>query len=67
MIAYDTTRIVCLAFPILLISAEKIYRLMDSEKLTRWLLVLTLLNFLVLQYYISANSVAPMLPFFLND
>jgi hypothetical protein len=64
IIAFDITRMLCLGFPIILLSAEKIKEEWEPTKFTRFVLVLTLLNFLVLQYFMSADGLIPLRPLY---
>lgn len=62
VIAFDTTRLACLAFPAILISAERMKELWDPYKFTRFVLLLIIVNFLLLPYFMSADALIPMLP-----
>jgi len=62
LIAFDATRIVCLAFPAILIAAEKMKSYYDPVKFTKFFLCLTVLNFFLLQYFMSADGLIPMTP-----
>ncbi len=61
-IAFDITRMLCLGFPAILLSAEKIKTSWSSSRFTKFALGLTLINFLILQNYVSADGLIPMLP-----
>ena len=62
IISFDITRMLCLGFPAILISAEKMKMEWDSAKFTHFLLVLTLINFLIIQHFSSCEAINPMLP-----
>ncbi|MGB3948724.1 MAG: hypothetical protein WBM13_12120 [Bacteroidia bacterium] len=62
VIAFDISRMLCLAFPVFLISAEKLRDYWNENKFRHFLIVLTGLNFLVLQYHMSCDRLNPMLP-----
>ncbi|MCX6295970.1 MAG: hypothetical protein NTX97_07870 [Bacteroidetes bacterium] len=66
IIAYDVTRMLCLLFPAILISAEVFRERKGTGKFTRIGLWLLLLNFLVLQYFVSSYSIHPLLPIFME-
>jgi hypothetical protein len=61
-IAFDITRMLCLGFPAILLSAEKVKIEWSPEKFTRFLFTLTILNFLILQYFMSGSGIVSMLP-----
>ncbi len=62
IIAFDITRMLCLGFPVILLSAEKIKTKWNSSAFTTFTLALTLLNFLILQNYVSCDGLIPLLP-----
>lgn len=62
VIAFDISRMLCLAFPVFLISAEKLRDYWSESKFRHFLIVLTVLNFFVLQYHMSCDRLNPMLP-----
>jgi hypothetical protein len=62
IIAFDITRMLCLGFPVIILSAEKIKEEWEPIKFTRFLLGLTLINFLVIQYGMTSNGLGPMFP-----
>ncbi|MFL5763928.1 MAG: hypothetical protein ACJ77K_08315 [Bacteroidia bacterium] len=62
IIAFDITRMLCLGFPAILLSAEKVKTEWEPEKFTSFLFALTAFNFLILQYYVSSSGVSPLLP-----
>lgn len=62
IIAFDITRVICLAFPVLLISAEKMKSYYEPQRFTRLFLLLTIVNFMFLQYFMSADALIPMPP-----
>lgn len=63
VIAFDISRMLCLAFPVFLISAEKLRDYWGESRFRHFLIVLTVLNFFVLQYHMSCDRLNPMLPF----
>jgi hypothetical protein len=63
VIAYDVTRMLCLAFPIVLISAEELKK-ESPQKFTYLILILILLNFLIPQYFMSCDGPVRMPSFF---
>lgn len=65
LIAYDVTRMLCLGFPLMLISAEKLREYLPENRFAKAMLVLVLLNFLVPQYFMTAEHLVWMRPFFL--
>lgn len=66
IIAYDVTRMLCLLFPAILISAEE-YRIhKGTDVFTKTGMWIMLLNFLVLQYFVSSYSIHPLLPIFMD-
>ena len=62
IIAFDITRMLCLGFPAILLSAEKVKTYWEPQKFTRFALGLTLVNFLIIQYFMSCDGIVPMLP-----
>ncbi len=60
IIAFDITRMLCLGFPAILLSAEKIKEEWQSEKFTHFVLGLTILNFFIFQYFMSSDGLIPM-------
>lgn len=62
IIAFDITRMLCLGFPVILISAEKLRTSWSPQKFTYFALALTLMNFLVIQNVIYAGGIDPLLP-----
>jgi hypothetical protein len=62
IIAFDITRMLCLGFPAILLSAEKLKSYWSPQRFTRFVLGLTLINFLIIQYFISCDGIVPMLP-----
>ena len=62
LIAYDITRIMCLAFPAILLSAERLKREFPSEQFTRILFVLILANLFVPQFLVADGEIIPMMP-----
>jgi hypothetical protein len=62
IIAFDITRMLCLGFPAILLAAEKVKTYWSPSTFTRFALGLTLMNFCIIQYFMSANGIVPMLP-----
>lgn len=62
IIAFDITRMLCLGFPAVLLAAEKLKEEWKPEKFTRFACGLTVANFLILQYFMSADRLHPLLP-----
>ncbi|MFY9311273.1 MAG: hypothetical protein WAQ28_19670 [Bacteroidia bacterium] len=62
IIAFDITRMLCLGFPAIVLAAEKLKEDWEPEKFTRYALGLTLANFIILQCFMSADSLHPLLP-----
>lgn len=62
IIAFDITRVICLAFPAILIAAERLYKDYHDKGFTNRLLGLTLANFFLLQYFMSADALISMPP-----
>jgi hypothetical protein len=62
VIAFDISRMLCLAFPVFLISAERLRNYWSENKFRHFLIILTVLNFFVLQYHMSCDRLNPMLP-----
>ncbi|HEX8515886.1 MAG TPA: hypothetical protein VF868_06775 [Bacteroidia bacterium] len=59
VIAYDVTRMLCLVFPLLLVSIEEL-RNEHPEKFTLIMIGIVFVNFLVPQYFMSADGPVPM-------
>lgn len=66
LIAFDITRMLCLGFPILLISVEELKRFWSEQRLILFLLVLIVLNFCIPQYFMSCDGPIPMNSVFNN-
>jgi hypothetical protein len=66
VIVFDYTRIISLAFPVILISAEQIRNRWGSEKFVRFSMMLILFNFFILQYYITNDGLMALFPWFYN-
>ncbi len=62
IIAFDITRMLCLGFPSIILAAEKLKEEWEPVKFTRFVLGLTLANFMVFQYFMSCDNLHPMLP-----
>ncbi|MBN8695089.1 MAG: hypothetical protein J0L87_01050 [Bacteroidetes bacterium] len=62
IIAFDITRVICLAFPAILIAAERLHQECHDKGYTNYLLGLILANFFLLQYFMSADALIPMPP-----
>lgn len=62
IIAFDITRMLCLGFPAILIAAEKLRSYWEPQKFTRFVLVLTFVNFLVVQFFVHSGGIVPMFP-----
>ncbi len=62
LIAFDITRMLCLGFPAILLSAEKLKTYWEPQKFTRFVLVLTLINFFIIQYIVNASGFDPLFP-----
>lgn len=62
VIAFDITRMLCLGFPAILIAAEKTKATWDAAKFTRFAFILTILNFFIIQYFMTCDGIVPMLP-----
>ena len=56
IIAFDITRMLCLGFPVIIIAAEKLKMIWETEKFTRFVLILTLINFLVTPYIVNSSG-----------
>jgi hypothetical protein len=66
VIAYDVTRMLCLGFPALLISAKKLREYWPDKRFTRILLLLLLLNLITPQYFMTCDGLVWLPPFFLQ-
>lgn len=66
LIAFDATRVVCLAFPAILIATEKMKTYYDAQQFTKFFLIVTILNFFILQHFMSADGLIPMPPSAIN-
>src|SRR5262245_25663385 len=64
--AYDVTRILCLGFPLLLISAEKLKQFWPTRRFTTAVLLVLLANFAIPQYSMTQVGLRPLRPFFLQ-
>lgn len=62
IIAFDITRMLCLGFPAIIISAERLREEWGTLKFTRFVFGLVLFNFLILQYFMSCDRLNPLLP-----
>ncbi len=66
IIAADYTRMMSLAFPVIIISAEKVREWWGTEKFIRLSLMLILFNFFILQYYVINEGLTALFPWFYN-
>lgn len=60
VVAYDVTRMLCLIFPLLLVSAEELRKEFSEKKFVLIMSILIFANFLVPQYFMSADGPVPM-------
>lgn len=60
IIAFDITRMICLAFPLLLISLEQLKEEWNDKQFTRFVLIIFLLNFIIPTYFMSADGLVAM-------
>lgn len=66
IIAWDVTRLLCLCFPVMLYTAEKVRELWGTDKFVKFSLALIAFNFFVPQYYVWVDGPQPMMPFFFH-
>ena len=66
IIAFDYTRMISLAFPLVLITAEKVRQWWGTEKFMHFSALLILFNFFILQYYVSSDGITALFPWFYN-
>lgn len=59
-IAFDISRMLCLSFPIILISAEKIHEYWSEKSFTRFLFLVMVINFFIPSNFMSADGLIPM-------
>jgi hypothetical protein len=62
-IAYDITRMICLAFPAVLLSAEDVRSYWGKEKFISFSQKILLFNLLILPYFAGKEGVFPMFSF----
>jgi hypothetical protein len=60
VVAYDVTRMLCLAFPLVLISAEELRSEWTEKKFIIVMSLLILANFMIPQYFMSCDGPVPM-------
>ncbi|MFN0201472.1 MAG: hypothetical protein ACKVTZ_08125 [Bacteroidia bacterium] len=66
LIAYDTSRLINLIFPLILWCFERAREKLGTEKWVKWALILIGVNFLLGEYYICRTDVIAMPPYFLT-
>jgi hypothetical protein len=66
IISYDFTRMLTLAFPVVLVSLEWAAKEFPKNLMRKSILLLILLNFLVLQYHFNYDGAQPMFPWIFN-
>lgn len=66
VIAFDVSRMICLAFPSILLSAENLRTTWGQERFISFSRKLMCFNFFILPYFAAADGVYPILPFIIQ-
>jgi hypothetical protein len=66
ILAYDTTRLLCLIFPAILLSAEYLRETIGTKRFEVLSFILIILNFFVYQYIATSDRLVRAIPIFWN-